>query len=398
MLNNCAILKLPYFDKPRGSPMFQYTGEYKQHHSSNLKETNFYTFTPMPLSDGVPLPVDDELFALLTMAHRQMGILEGMLGILPDNEIFKELLCLTEACYSLWIDNVDDRTLNDVLKSRLSTREDLRGVHNTLFAQQASCNKTITGSELAIISRMITEGPGATKPAPLRKNHKFIRRVIANRIIHMLTPPEDILPALDDLTKFIRMDNHTDILIKAALAHYQFEMIHPFEKNNGIVGRVLILMMLSNAEYHAAPYLCLSEFLYNNREDYFDKLSATQRGSGFVPWIKFFVQAIYHASFQTINRVERFAQTASEDEKTVTLLAKSSKCVWPVYNFFKRYLVSEIKPVAEFTGISYNTVAKVARLLTEADILNLEREQTRHKVFIYSKLHEIINPIQRIEG
>jgi Fic family protein len=202
----------------------------------------------------------------------------------------------------------------------------------------------------------------------------------------MPTAPEDILPAFDDLTKFICMDNHTDLLIKTALVHYQFDMIRPFEKSNGVVNRALIPMMLLSEQYQSAQYLCISEFLYRNKKEYYDKLGATQWGSGYSIGVKFFLQAVCYASEQAIKQMCRFTEIVANDTNKVGELAKLSKSVLPVYNYFKRYLISEIKPIAEETGASYNTNAKVVELLVDAGILVLENKQSRHKIFKYSRI------------
>ena len=70
----------------------------------------------------------------------------------------------------------------------------------------------------------------------------------------------------------------------------------------------------------------------------------------------------------------------------MTILAKPSKHVVPVYDYFKQHLVSEIKPIAEGIGISYNTTAKVVGLLTDAGLLRLERQQSRHKFYCHRAL------------
>ena len=366
--------------------MFQYTGEYKKHTSSDRDKRSYYTFTPTPLCDGLPLSVDNELFSLLTTAHKLLGVLEGVFMLSPDRSITKELLCLREGYYSLLIDDENTDAFRDVLKVRAAKRKDLQHINNIVAAQKYSHGKPISNSALSKICSLILYGTESTQTAEIRSKQIYFRRVLTNLKMYTPTAPEDVLPALSDLTKFIRIDNHTDILIKVALAHYQFDMIHPFEKCNGAVGRVLIPMILLNAQYKAASYLCISEFLYRNKEEYFDKLSATQQGNGYSYWIKFFVQAVCHAADQAINQITQFAEIVAEDAIQLSILVKSSKHVIPVYDYFKQYLISEIKPIAEEIGVSYNTTAKAVGLLTGAGLLRLEHEQSRHKVYCHRVL------------
>lgn len=371
--------------------MFQYTGEYKKHNSSSSDMMNFYTFTPSPLCDGIPLPVDDELFALLTKAHRLLGILEGMVMYSTVSNIIMELFCLKESCFSLLFDNADSITFYDALKARSSKQESLHCINNLIVAQQYSYSKPITVSELSKICGIIIHGSESTQAVEIRNKQIYYHRVGTNLKAYMPTAPEDILPAFDDLTRFIRMDNHTDLLIKAALVQYQFDMIRPYENRNGMISRILIPMMLLSEQYRSAQYLCISEFLYSKKEEYFDKLSATQWGSGYSFWIKFFLQAICYSAEQAIKQVSRFTEIIAEDTVSVAELAKSSKSVLPVYNYFKRYLISEIKPIAAETGVSYNTNSKVIDLLVDVGILELENMQSRNKVFKYSRIFDAMS-------
>jgi Fic family protein len=170
------------------------------------------------------------------------------------------------------------------------------------------------------------------------------------------------------------------------MAHYQFEMIHPFDRYNGLVGRILSQVILLNANYTAASFICHSEYLNLHKEAYFDKLSATQRGSGFLPWVKFFVEGMCVVADQAIERIKRFTDIVSEDEKRLATLVPASKYIKPVYNYFRQNLISEIMPISDILGISYNTAAKAVKSLTEVNILTLEQKQSRHKVYCHSTL------------
>ena len=363
--------------------MFQYTGEYKKHSALGRSSMEFYTFTPSPLCDGLPLPVDDELFALLTTAHRLLGVLEGLITLTPDIKIIRDLCYLKESCSSLLIDGKNSIEFFDALKIRSANKAAMYHIDNLTAAQKYARGKHFTSPELITICTLIKHGVGSTQNEEIRTKQIYSNNALTNLKIYTPTAPEDIQPALYDLTKFIAMDNHTDALIKAALVHYQFEMIHPFEHRNGVVGRVLIPMMLESAGYEAAPYLCISEYLYHNKDIYFDKLSSTQRGSGYALWVKFFVQAVCYASEKSIAWIKQFALAAQKEAPIIAELAKSSKAALPVYEYFRKNIASEIKPVAEAIGVSYNTAAKVVNLLQDAGIVKLENEQARHKVFLY---------------
>ena len=116
--------------------MFQYTGEYKKHTSSDRDKMSYYTFTPAPLCDGLPMPVDNELFSLLTTAHKLLGVLEGMAMLSPDNDVIKELLCIREGYYSLLIDDETINPYRDVLKMYAAKRIRPQHMDNIVAARK----------------------------------------------------------------------------------------------------------------------------------------------------------------------------------------------------------------------------------------------------------------------
>jgi len=292
-------------------------------------------------------------------------------------------MCLKENCHSLHIDYKDSMTFRSALKKTSLGQKDLDVITNRIAAYQYAYDENAGHPALVEVYNIILPETKTLNRADVRETAIPLGGVITNLKTYSPTTPERIMPALYDMVKFINMDNHVDILIKAALAHYQFEMIHPFDKYNGLVGRILSQMILLNANYKAVSYMCLSEYLDINKETYFDKLSFTQRGNGFIPWVKFFVQGICIGVDQAIIRIRRYTDTISEDEKKMTALALPSKYIKPVYNYFKQYLISEIMPISYQLGISFNTAAKVVKFLEQAKILTTKQKQSRHKIYYH---------------
>ena len=364
--------------------MFQHMGEYVK--TSDKYGGEFYTFTPAPLCKNFSMDVDGELLALLTTAHKLLGVLEGMAMCLPDADSVQELMRLKECFCSLSIDGKANQSFRDILKIIPSENERFGLIANLIAASKYSDGNGVMEPVMSKIYSIIQHGAATGHKAGIRKKAITLDNVITNLKTYSPTAPELIMPALYDMTRFVNMENHTDTLIKAAMAHYQFEMIHPYENYNGIIGRILIQMILSNAGYVAAQYVCLSECLYIYKEAYFDKLSSAQSGSGYLPWVKFFAQSICYASERAISAVRQYIEVISEDERRIAALSQSSKFAVPVYNYFKKYLVSEIIPISTQLGISYNTAAKVVKALAEASILTLEQEQSRHKVYCHGAL------------
>ena len=361
--------------------MFNYTGDYIK--SKTTYGSEFYMFTPAPLCKNLSIDVDNELLSLLTAAHKLLGVLEGMVAFLPDQISVQKLMRLKECCHSINIDYRNSLSFRDALKRISSGQEELGTISNLFAAHQYAYDKSAGHPVLTEIYGIVESKTTADQRVDVRKTATPLGDFITNFKTYSPTSPEHIMPAFYDMVKFIHMDNNVDILIKAAMAHYQFEMIHPYDRYNGLLGRIMIQMILLNAQYKAASYMCLSEYLETYKEAYFDKLSATQRGSGFLPWIKFLVKGICISADQAIIRIRRLIETISEDEKRITDLALPSKYTNAVYNHYKQHLISEIIPISDQLGISYNTAAKVVKSLADANILVLEQRQSRHKVYFH---------------
>ena len=165
-------------------------------------------------------------------------------------------------------------------------------ITNLELAYKMSENKKITAPNLSKLCGIALYGNGTSDSVNIRDRQTFLSNVRTNLKSYNPTAPDAVLPALVDIAAYLYNDKTTDSLIQAALVHYQFEMIHPFEQYNGIVGRILAPMVLSNTIGESLPMLSLSEYLYRNKNEYFDLLTTTQYSSGYIRRIKFIVNAI----------------------------------------------------------------------------------------------------------
>ncbi len=134
--------------------------------------------------------------------------------------------------------------------------------------------------DLSRICGIAFNGESENNPIDVRDHQTFWLGAKTNLKGYNPTAPDAVLPALADISAYLYNDHNTDLLIKAALVHYQFEMIHPFERYNGIVGRILVPIILRDVIGGARHLICLSEYLYHNKNEYFDLLRTTQYSGG----------------------------------------------------------------------------------------------------------------------
>ena len=366
--------------------MLPYTGDYTEHIDPEKPSLTFYSFTPRPLMRGDMYQMDDELAALLTEAHRNIGFLEGLVTYAPNKEAFAELMLLKECTYSHMID-YDGPDFKEVLTIRGTGKGDITPITNLEMAYKAAKSMEVAAPDLSRICGIALNGDPENNSIDVRDYQTFWLGVKTNLKGYNPTAPDAVLPALADISAYLYNDHITDPLIKAALVHYQFEMIHPFERYNGIVGRIIVPMVLRDTIGEAMPLICLSEYLYHNKNEYFDLLRTTQYSGGYIRWIKFLVCAVGEAAKQSAKLLAQYENDILWAEQQIKENTLSSKSIWGVYNYLKRYPVSSISRATEQTRFSFNSISKAMQSLKKTGIVQ-ETAEVRNRIWVHKKLIE----------
>lgn len=291
--------------------MARHTGDYVKHIRTGKVEFCYYTFTPRLLMGGGFFKNDKELSDMLISTHHALGTLKGIVRYAPNRELFIELSLLMESCYSRLIDYGRPFLYETLIGGEYAN-------YATLIASAYiySMEKEINVPVLLDICKLALYGIKTDKSVGLREKQIYLSS-ISNFKEYNPTAPEHILPAMLDIMDYLYNNTSDDVLIKAALAHYQFETIHPFERYNGVVGRILISMMLRSICSEAAWVMSFSEFLCKSGTKYFDLISSTQDSGRYLRWLKFFIHGIHYAANQAINRFDRYEQIIKEDETMI---------------------------------------------------------------------------------
>jgi len=368
--------------------LFPNTGEYIKHTKKGKFQSAYYTFTPRPLTGASLYELDDELAAMLIDAHHRLGFLKGLVKYARNKTAFSELMLLRECTFSRLID-YSGPTFRDVLIGQGTGKGASMEVKNLVLAYQYAVDKEISSFDLSKICGIALHGSDAKNAFEIRENQTFLSNVSTNLPGYNPTAPENVLQALADIYKFLHNNRDMDILIKASLVHYQFEMIHPYEKYNGIMGRIIVYMLLREALGEALPLLCLSEFLYNNKNDYFDLLSSTQYSGGYIRWIKFHIRAVCEMANKTAEWLIQYERTIEQDIDALNLPDEPVRSVWAVYYCLTRRPITDIGTIAKLSGLSYNTASSAMRLLRDRNIVIQYDNQNRNRIWVYQKLEQI---------
>lgn len=369
--------------------MIPYTGDYIEHFDPEKPNFKFYSFTPRPLMRGEMYRMDDELATLLIDAHRNIGFLEGLVKYAPNKDAFAKLMLLKECTYSRMID-YDSVDFKQILTSRGTGKGDMSPITNLEAAYKVSEKMGISALDLGRICGIALNGKSEINMIDVRNHQSFWLGAKTNLKGYNPTAPDAVLPALADISAYLYNDHNSDPLIKAALVHYQFEMIHPFERYNGIVGRIIVPMILCNLVGEARTLICLSEYLYHNKNEYFDLLRTTQYSGGYVRWIKFFVNAIDQEARRSAEALMQYEQFITKDCKQLMRAENIPKSVIAVYEHLKRCPIANASFVAKSTGLSFNSVSKALCMLQEHCIITQFGNSERNRIWVYKSLSDCI--------
>lgn len=204
-------------------------------------------------------------------------------------------------------------------------------------------------------------------------------------------PPQKIVPLFSNLERYLHSEEAPDPVVQIAIAHYQFEAIHPFLDGNGRVGRIIIPLFLYEKEITTQPSIYVSEFLETHRQEYYDRLKAVSEKSEWIEWIRFFLLAVREQTNTTGKRVE-------EAVKLHKVLLDQSTEFNSIYAhsfidaLFERpvFTAQKIKKIA---GIkNQQTLYNLLTKFTEAGIVSdITPDRERNKIYAFKKLLKIVN-------
>ena len=189
------------------------------------------------------------------------------------------------------------------------------------------------------------------------------------------------------LEKFLHDDPvQTPILVKAALAHAQFETIHPFFDGNGRVGRLLVTLLLA-AEGHvlSRPLLYLSLYLKEHRNEYYSHLMAVRTDGTWEDWLRFFVEGVIEVARSATTTTQEIVSLVNADRERVVSLGRAAGSAARLHDLVTRQILFTIPEAARQLGLSEVTTGKAAAHLETLGILIETTGKARNRVFVYDR-------------
>lgn len=362
---------------------------------------HYSAYVPQNLPPNPPLDME-ELYPLLDQASVALGRLDGISMVLPDPSLFLYMYVRKEAVLSSQIEGTQSSLSNLLLFETDEAPgvpiDDVTEVSCYVAAIDYGLERL---KELPLSLRLLRDihaklmnnaRGGHKMPGEFRSSQNWIGGSRPGNARFVPTPPERLMETLSAFEKFLH-DEKTKLpaLIKAALAHVQFETIHPFLDGNGRLGRLLITFILCVEGVLKEPLLYLSLYLKANRQAYYDHLQSVRETGDWESWIKFFLTGVAETANQAMATAQAVIALFNKDRTAIAGSGKSTATVLTIHTYLQRHPVANTTRIREACGVSLPTVL---RALTTLESLGLIKETTgkeRHKVFVYQDYLDILN-------
>ena len=365
-------------------------------HIQQLQEDlSYQAFMPNFLPPKPPIKIDKITLDLLSKADRFLGRLDMITEVLPDPDFFIFMYIRKEATSSSQVEGTQ-ATFADVLKVEANIKDpaipdDVQEILNYIEAMNYGI-KRLESLPLSLrlireIHQILLRGVrGKYKnPGEFRESQNWVGGRTINTASYVPPPVSELSPLLDNLEKFFYDKSPMPILIKTALIHSQFELIHPFLDGNGRVGRLLITFYLCQQEILQKPLLYLSDYFKRYRTEYYDRLGAIHKKDNFEDWIKFFLDGVIEISKEAVNLSRKIVNLREQDVKKVSNLGKSTKSALSLLESLYKSPIITVKSVEKATGLSPSNANALVEKFVNLEILEKVGERKRNRRFVYKK-------------
>lgn len=367
------------------------SGKYRQ-------EYQYKSFVPMPINHTFTWD-DPQINTLLEDATRALGELNAFTMIVPNVDIFIQMHITKEANTSSKIEGTKTE-IDDILLSKEQVnpekRDDWQEVRNYIDAMNTALDEL---NRLPISNRLIKQihaillnsVRGETKqPGEFRRSQNWIGG--ANLSTAYFVPPHyELVPDLmSDLEKFLHEENiYVPHLIKIAIAHYQFETIHPFLDGNGRIGRLLITLYLVSNGLLNKPSLYLSDFIEKNKSLYYESLTFVRTQNNMAGWLKFFLTAVIETAKNGVQTFKQILALKQEMDVKIVEFGKRSQNAKILLDLLYQKPIISIADIIEPIKISKQTANTLVKEFIAKNILIEETGFQRNQIFTFKHYLDI---------
>ena len=360
-------------------------------------------FTPAPLPPNPPISWTRELSWKFDQALLAIGKLDNVAALLPETSLFLYMYVRKEAVLSSMIEGTQS-SLSDLLLFEMDQEpgvplDDVQEVSNYVAALHHGLQLMKEGLPLSlglfreVHSVLLSKGRGSSQtPGEFRKSQNWIGGTRPGNAAFVPPPPEEVPECMGKLELFLHdQPEPTSVLLKAALAHVQFETIHPFLDGNGRLGRLLITLLLCDQKVLREPMLYLSLYFKTHRQYYYELLNRVRLTGDWEAWLDFFAEAVIFTAGQAVETAQQLLDLSKNDRSMISNQGRAAKSILRVHRALMERPISTSGALVEATGITPATVNKALSRLEQLGIVKELTQRKRNRLFSYSKYIEILS-------
>ncbi len=363
------------------------SGEFKQQYQ-------YKSFMPTQIEHDWELR-DPALILLLSQADMKLGELNAFSELVPDIDFFIMMHVSKEATSSNRIEGTQTNIEEALQRKEYidpEKRDDWDEVQNYIKAMNeavTSLAKLPVSSRLLLsVHEIILQGVRGKhkQPGSYRKSQNWIGGASINDAVFIPPHHTDLSKLMTDLEKFLNNESIlVPELIRIAIAHYQFETIHPFLDGNGRVGRLLITLYLVSKGILVKPTLYLSAFFEKHKSLYYDNLTRVRTHNDLVQWVRFFLEGVRQISENSIQTFRSIISLRHRCEQKIISLGKKLKTAQAFLNYLYRCPIVDSQLVADTLSIDRSTAIRLIDDFIRLDILQELTGHKRNKIFCFSE-------------
>lgn len=372
----------------------------------STRDEPFKAFVPDSLPPRPPIVMDATLDRLHCEAQLALGRLDGIVSLLPAPEQFLYAYVRKEAVASSQIEGTQS-SLSDLLAYEITAVpgipvEDVREVSDCVAAYEHADQRMTGGFPLSLRliceahEKLLASGRGKDQsPGQFRRSQNWIGGSRPGNARFVPPPADEVLNCMGALEKFLHDDPvKTPPLIKAALAHVQFETIHPFLDGNGRVGRLLIPLILRQERVLQYPLLHLSLFFKEHRARYYELLQEVRLNGLWEAWLDFFFQGVRDIAERTASDIQQSLALFEKDRFRISQMGRSARSCSCIHEQMKAQPMTSIAALSRATELTPTTIATSLAKLAK---IGMVREITGGKygrLYAYDGYLKILAPYE----
>lgn len=358
-------------------------------------------FIPAPLPPDPPLRMDGPLQQALENAVLALGRLDGISALLPDKTLFLYSYVRKEAVLSSQIEGTQS-SLSDLLLFELEEapgvpRNDVVEVSNHVAALEHGLSRL---KELPLCNRLLREMHGKLlsgergsdkMPGEFRATQNWIGGSRPGNALFVPPPHTAVPDCMAALERFLHADDDgLPALIRAGLAHAQFETIHPFLDGNGRVGRLLITLLLRHAGMLREPFLYLSLYFKQHRSDYYDLLNQLRHRGDWEKWLAFFLEGVRSTATGAVETAQRLSELFASDRAALEQQGRRAGTLLRVHEELMRQPILSLSEIRKRTALAFTSASAAMTLLLKRGIAREITGKRRNRLFVYDKYLSIL--------